>query len=423
MVRLLACIVTACAYVVMTQGTELVVSSARRLFGTDRNFAVKPTTGGYALVDEADGVFGYGKPVTGLEYQGMTIYGAYLPESVPKILGLDREANILYTEWLSQHKSLHTTLIHDNLDVDISRAVGTVLGRSHAASHSELEIGLRSLRTGKKRGPVRPQDQQAIYRHLFRNEESFSRREERFRTVQKYLCDIGNQAALDALETLHSSHQQEGSRSALIHGDLTAEAVLVPSSSMNQGNRANLKVRSFQNFAYGPPGCDLGSFLASYVWYHAAHANPSRRRALRVGVAEVLSSYVSAFRAQALASPKIKSLGGAGVATIMEGILKEASGYLGMSLLRLLGSSAEIASAIPESGFRYDALPELRWGDSNGRVKSVRKRQTDLACGALLLYHRTSAVEGGGDILSQVNTLLQSDEDALLTAHQTEFWY
>ena len=327
--------------------------------------------------------------------------------------------DLLYTEWLRGHKSLHTTLVGDILDVDISRAVGTVLGRSHAASHAELEIGLR-FPMSKKRGPVSPQDQEAIYRRLFRNEDSFVHREKGFDIVQAYLSKRGNEeATLAALAALQRSHQDQGSRKALIHGDLTAEAVLVPSGNLNQGNKANLKVRGFRHFAYGPPGCDLGSYLASYTWYYASHAHPFCRRALRAGVAEVLSSYVSAFRAQAMTSPQVKRQG-EGWSYYQDGILREACGYLGMALLQL------VATDTKKSGFKYDALRENKWGDSEGRIKSIKERQVALASHALALYVNGDTIKQGGakaNVITLLDDLLKRDEEALLNAHQTEFWY
>ena len=70
-----------------------------------------------------------------------------------------------------------------------------MLGRSHAASHAELEIGLR-FPMSKKRGPVSPQDQEAIYRRLFPMK-IVSYIEERLDIVQAYLSKRGN-------EKLHS---------------------------------------------------------------------------------------------------------------------------------------------------------------------------------------------------------------------------
>ena len=52
---LLACLTTIIAYQV--EGMDKVAESVRRLFGSDKNFNVKPTTGGYALVDSNNVVF------------------------------------------------------------------------------------------------------------------------------------------------------------------------------------------------------------------------------------------------------------------------------------------------------------------------------------------------------------------------------
>ena len=48
----------------------------------------------------------------------------------------------------------------------------------------------------------------------------------------------------------------------------------------------------------GPPGLDLGMFLANFLWFYAGHSDASRRRGAVSGVMATIDSYKSAFRVQ-----------------------------------------------------------------------------------------------------------------------------
>ena len=91
-----------------------------------------------------------------------------------------------------------------------------------------------------------------------------------------------------------------------------------------------------------------------------------------------------------------------------------------MALLQL------VATDTKKSGFKYDALRENKWGDSEGRIKSIKERQVALASHALALYVNGDTIKQGGakaNVITLLDDLLKRDEEALLNAHQTEFWY
>lgn len=79
---------------------------------------------------------------------GMRVFSKYSAKDVPKILLYDANLGILVTEWLDQYIPLShffgfTPIVsegkvnvpHLEVDSDTCRAMGTIMGRSHARTH------------------------------------------------------------------------------------------------------------------------------------------------------------------------------------------------------------------------------------------------------------------------------------------------
>lgn len=66
------------------------------------------------------------------EFKGMNAIGKYSPDSVPRVLFYDHERSLIVTELLTSYQTLYECLLKGVLDVDYSRAIGTIMGRSHA---------------------------------------------------------------------------------------------------------------------------------------------------------------------------------------------------------------------------------------------------------------------------------------------------
>lgn len=72
------------------------------------------------------------------EYQGMKTFAKYTPQAVPKVLYYDNEKKYLLNEFLDGYVLFKDLLIKGELDVDCARAMGTVMGRSHARTHDTI---------------------------------------------------------------------------------------------------------------------------------------------------------------------------------------------------------------------------------------------------------------------------------------------
>jgi hypothetical protein len=81
-------------------------------------------------------------------YVGMRVFSKYSPKDVPKVLLYDANLGILVSEWLEQYIPLShffgfTPIVsegkvnvpHLEVDSDTCRAMGTIMGRSHARTH------------------------------------------------------------------------------------------------------------------------------------------------------------------------------------------------------------------------------------------------------------------------------------------------
>ncbi len=361
--------------------------------------------------------------VTPCEFRGRQMYSEYLPDVVQTPIFYDGETKMLGSTHLDLHgmEPLYTTLQHGRLQVDASRTIGTLLGRSHAASHMALDVGMQSTTPyGRKKRKLGQEERHLIFQSVFKNEDSFAYRQRYFFDELKDLVDFNDgtnisaeevQAALLQLETSHSDRKK---CKALIHGNLFPGTILLPLDE-----ESSPKVTSFSNFALGPAGVDVGLFLSSYVFYFATHSRPGSRRALRQGVREVLDSYTSAFEVLARST---KSTSGAALTGVLLGeILLDAVGYLGLALLRLSSSSS--SSGENELGFSYEQR-ELQWGDWMGRRASVKKRQRVMAFDCLSWYYRQHHGETTtDDVATFLDEIFRNDDIALDKGHQTEFWF
>ena len=69
------------------------------------------------------------------EYKAIKAYAKYTPQVVPKVLHFDDDEKYLFNEFLDGYDSLTKHLIDGEVSVDCCRAMGTVMGRSHARTY------------------------------------------------------------------------------------------------------------------------------------------------------------------------------------------------------------------------------------------------------------------------------------------------
>jgi hypothetical protein len=82
---------------------------------------------------------------------GMRVFSKYSAKDVPKVLLYDAKLGILVSEWLEQYIPLShffgfTPIVSDGkvnvphleVDSDTCRAMGTIMGRSHARTHKYI---------------------------------------------------------------------------------------------------------------------------------------------------------------------------------------------------------------------------------------------------------------------------------------------
>lgn len=348
------------------------------------------------------------------EAKGMAAYHKVMPHVVPKVLGCDSANNLLSTELITdEYRTLQTLLEFGHADGDISRIVGTTMGRSHARSHNSITT----------------REQQVAYAQLFGNPDAIesTRRELFLPTIAMLEADsapavlgmtksaVGEMhaAALLLLETFSSSKQ------ALVHGDLLCDNILVR-PDMDGSDEARCKLVDFEHFSLGAPGFDLGVYLSNLVFYFVAHSLPPARRALREGIVDTLNAYRSAFRVQLQRQGRRRGAvvtAHDSVEGIVDGIVRDALGFACLYPLFALCSAGPRAQAQLDC-WSLEATPGYRWGDVAGREASVRRRQLRAVHAGLCTYLSGVSVTTPELFLD----ILAVDEALLSSEHQTEFW-
>lgn len=414
------------------------------------------------------------------EFEGMQAFMKYTKELIAAPLLYNHEKKYLVTEYLHDYVPLtnyfsfartaptaaNTAEVRVNtmleVDLDVYRAMGTVMGRSHARTH---------------RAVLDPAQYTSLQAR-FRNAESFQLWDEQlFAPTQRILDTIAGpespspsteSAVRELLQKYNTYGEDEGTagtesgplseavnmlrqtyldkKEALVHADLHSSNVLMyqpngDDSRRRDRDRPRFKIIDFEKCAMGPAGLDLGIFLANFMWYYAGHSEAGWRRSLAGGVLSVIDSYKQAFRVQitgagGVASSKELTMD---VDRIFEEILTDAMGFMGLYTMFMAlhgftrgttGRVVENPSAVFEVLSMSD-MPELSALDKEGRLDAVRRRQISMSIHALLTY---LDITSSGDMDHQkkgiisaktFSELFAADDKILQRSrdHVTEFWY
>ena len=400
------------------------------------------------------------------EFEGMRAFSKYSKGLIATPLIYNHDRKILVTEFLPDfvpltHFFSFSTSV--DVDVDVYQAMGTAMGRSHARSHRDI---------------LEPEQYSAL-KERFRNLEHFTFWEQQlFLPTQQTLMNVAtaispaeiNDATIDvdvrlllqrynsygdgttsttntgplsdAVELLRKTYMNK--KEALVHADLHCNNVLVSlpgtGSSRRDRDRVDFKVIDFGACAMGPAGLDLGMFLASFMWYYAGHSEASWRRNLAGGVLAVVDAYKQAFRVQLtggalgnVAHTKEQSMN---VDGLLDEILVDAMGFMGLYTLfmSLHGFKRDDDGVIKENSSVFEVLtlqdmPELSFGDTNGRLQAAHRRQVSMSIHALFTYldfvGNQQKVPGCGISLQSFAAIFAADDKILQRGkdHVTEFWY
>jgi len=222
------------------------------------------------------------------EVRGYELFSKYTPKMSPQLVYKDKSSNFIITDVLDGYESIRKYIIDGNMNADVSRQIGTVMGRNHARSHYKC-INSTLYET---------------YHSIFGVQPSYlARGEELFGSTLQYLSEVKgeeedsndiswipeplkkNISQLDRLirilQNLHDTYKSK--KECLIHGNLLSANVLINSdlefnSEEEDLRDSSVKVVNFEHFSLGPAGVDLGVFLLSHMWYYAVHTNLSHRR-------------------------------------------------------------------------------------------------------------------------------------------------
>jgi len=361
--------------------------------------------------------------VSRMKYEavGMQAYSKVAASVVPTVLAYDESLHILALQCIPDKFEVLQKLLErgEGVDVDISRIVGTIMGRSHSRSH---ELLVTEQQTVKYKASFSNPDALELWRaKLFEPTlELLDQRPPAGLAPQR--CRA---AVTQLLETFLSRKE------ALVHGDLHCGNLLVcPDEGQPLDERC--KVVDFERCCLGPAGLDLGMYLSGLLVYYVGHSSPAVRRTLRDGILATLEAYRASFRVQAQSMLQAGEGGGGGVGAAradalemsLARILNDAVGFMALYPLFLLCTKPEI------NIFSLESTPGYRWGDVAGREAFVRQRHMSVLDQALAQYldglgpgdGTQSAQARQQRAIDGIMSLISSD-DARLLEHPTEFWF
>jgi len=351
-----------------------------------------------------------------IEFLGMSTYSNVAPSGVvPKIRAYDSVNNVLAIDYIGEeYKTLQLLLECGEVDVDVPRVVGTIMGRSHARSH-EMLVPIEKIARYKSEF-ANPEALELWRKHLFAPTLDLLTSGVPSSALGLVSEDPSKQANLKtAVSRLQDIYLDK--KEVLVHADLHAENILVNTDDELPIDQ-RCKVVDFERCMFGPAGLDLGMFLASYLVYYVAHSNLAVRRTLRDGILSVFESYQLSFRVQAKSMASATPPRG-DVEMGLAQVFCDAVGFMAIYPFFLLVSKPEI------NFLSLEQVPGYRWGDVQGREQFVRQRHLNALQNSLLFFHEQStkgkAINSQCIIDGVMNILLE--DDAALLSHQTEFWF
>jgi len=306
------------------------------------------------------------------EYHGLTQMGKHAPDSVPRIIMMDKQLGILVSEYLEGYSPLSHHLAQCKEEADksgrrVAQEVSTVMGRLHASTMGDSDLCSRYLNLGHISfwdkvffGPIND---------VLREPHSLCSKKPYLVPLLQSVSQADNKSDSPCLITIISMVQTiyESKKEALVHADLHSCNVLYHQCS------GDLKVVDAEKFFAGPCGLDVGLWLSNYVWYFAVwHAADDK---CGVGMMEqcIMNSWISyaeAFYAMTTSSEEE-------IDEALQGVFTDTLGFLGTWMLFMaVAAPVDILGPIPLTGQELYTAQEsmLRISAESLRLFYVRTR-------------------------------------------------
>ncbi len=347
------------------------------------------------------------------EYRGMLEFEKFGFAS-PDTYIYDSNENYLVTSFLDGYEPLIDELQRHEIDPNTAVIIGSMLGHVHSATHEEIV----------------PAAQHEIRRRQYSNDEHFelwdqfffpmslnrlknlelikqtddvaSFGEDHYKLVKKFCqeCEENNKGSIDkwilGIEQVQSVYMNK--KTTMVHADLHCNNIMVKrsDSSNNENNNdmcdlMSTKMIDFEKFAMGPPGLDLGQFLANYIWFWPTGDSD---HILENALNECWDNYIESFIYHAKWQCKVNNrcLLPDTEAMIIEDTLHDAVGFLGWWLLTL-----NIACPVDVMPLQDDYSPWL--------IPVVRTKQLEIATTFLEAYVDNEKVLFK-DLIEMISTVL-----------------
>ena len=329
------------------------------------------------------------------EYKGMLEFEKFGFAS-PDVYIYDSNENYLVTAFLDGYEPLIDELQRHEIDPNTAVIIGSMLGHVHSSTHEEIV----------------PKSQHDIRKKQYSNNEHFELWNEFFFPMSlKRLHDIDSIKQTDEVAPFGHDHYElvkkfckdnennnKGSiqkwikgiqqvqsvymnkKTTMVHADLHCNNIMVKRSGRSGRNSndndvcdlMSTKMIDFEKFAMGPPGLDLGQFLANYIWFWPTGDSD---HILENALNECWDNYIESFTYHAKWQCKVNNrcLLPETEYMIIEDTLHDAVGFLGWWLLTL-----NLACPVDVMPLQSDYSPWL--------IPTVRTKQLEIATTLLEAY-------------------------------------
>jgi 5-methylthioribose kinase len=220
---------------------------------------------------------------------------------------------IMVMEDLRVHVELQDQLLAGDVNADVARNLGHLLGCVHRKTHSALvsEEAARHLTVKFANRELRQ----------LQLEQFFTQPYQKSQAAAPLRSDVELMSAIDELKAKYKGERTDNL--SLCHGDFHAGSVLVErredvdggvdcDGGGGGGEGISVKVIDPEFAIYGPPGLDVGCLISGYVLacvHRAAMgANSEQIRQFHSAVAEVWNAYESAMRAADVPEAHLKEI-------------------------------------------------------------------------------------------------------------------
>jgi len=254
--------------------------------------------------------FGESAPMStvrlGYEFYGVNEFSKYGFTTLDAYI-YDAEQCYLVTQFLDGYEPLVTSLQNGEVDVEVAKAVGAIMGNCHADTHDqvvtpEVSQGYAAKYTNKEHFDLWDKHffpmsltRLADTRLIKQTPDIAPFGEEHYSSVRSFLESdfVGEKTRnvlAKAIEEVRNFYLKK--KTTLIHADLHSNNIMIrkdnfhphrlrfqlennfvidSSNNEEDGKQScdltKVRMIDFEKFAYGPPGVDLGQYMANYIYF------------------------------------------------------------------------------------------------------------------------------------------------------------